>query len=74
MKQVAMCYDGGNGCEIQTGSIKIAVRLFDVLITGEDGMVLRHTKPPGIVWGSISLIQVRWYRFVERVSQKPFLP
>ena len=32
MKQVAMCYDGGNGGELQAGSIKITVRLFGVII------------------------------------------
>ena len=45
MKEIAMCYDGGNGGEVQAGSIKITVRLFRQLFEKTVGDHSK-TNPP----------------------------
>jgi hypothetical protein len=50
MKEMAICSDGGNGGEEQTGLSKITVRLFGGLNTVGDNLFFGYKKNPRIIF------------------------
>ena len=74
MKMVVIFPDGGNGGEIQAGSIKITVLLFGTRNTGEVWALSGHKKNLIIVWGSIFSVQIGFHGFVNLIFCIDLLP